>query len=112
MANHSGAAWRRTGVALVKTYKTGSSTLGSLLHRYADTRGLDVAVNAKALRHSRALEPRLKPGTMPKPTECLYEFHTFKPCGKMWLDAQAHAANSRLAPKPLQLIIDLSLIHI
>ena len=108
LANHSGGAWRRTGVALVKTYKTGSSTLGSLLHRYADTRGLDVAVNAKALRHSRALEPRLKPGTMPKPTECLYEFHTFKPCGKMWLDAQAHAANSRLAPKPLQLIIDHS----
>ena len=100
-------AWRRTGVALVKTYKTGSSTLGSLLHRYADTRALDVAVNAKALRHARALEPRLHPGTMPKPTECLYEFHTFKPCGQDWLTSQAKGA-AGLTAKPLQLIIDHS----
>jgi hypothetical protein len=99
--------WRRTGVALVKTYKTGSSTLGSLLHRYADARGLDVAVNAKALKHARNLEPRLRPGTMPKPTECLYEFHTFKPCGKEWLNAQARASVP-MAPKPLQLVIDHS----
>lgn len=100
-------AWRRTGVAFIKTYKTGSSTLGSLLHRYADTRALDVAVNAKALRGARALEPRLHPGTMPKPTECLYEFHTFKPCGRDWLTAQAQAT-SALTPKPLQLVIDHS----
>ena len=100
----------RRGVALVKTYKTGSSTLGSLLHRYADARALDVAVNAKALRHVRSLEPRLRPGTMPKPTECLYEFHTFKPCGQDWLGAQERsvASTARLAPKPLQLVIDHS----
>jgi hypothetical protein len=36
------------GVAFIKTYKTGSSTIGSLLHRYAETHGLDVALNAKA----------------------------------------------------------------
>ena len=101
------ASFRRTGVALVKTYKTGSSTLASLLHRYADTRGLDVAVNAKALKYTRGLEPRLRPGTMPKPTECLYEFHTFKPCGKEWIEAQAKASLP-LAPKPLQLVIDHS----
>ena len=39
------------GVAFIKTYKTGSSTIGSLLHRYAETHGLDVAVNAKAVPH-------------------------------------------------------------
>ena len=43
---------------------------GLAAHRYADARALDVAVNAKALRHVRSLEPRLRPGTMPKPTEC------------------------------------------
>lgn len=57
------------GVAFVKTYKTGSSTLGSVFHRYADSRGLDVAMNAKALRWSRSLETRLQKGTMPKPNE-------------------------------------------
>ena len=35
------------GVAFIKTYKTGSSTIGSVLHRYAETHGLDVALNAK-----------------------------------------------------------------
>ena len=105
------------GVAFVKTYKTGSSTLGSLLHRYADSRGLDVAVNAKALPGSRALTPRLSPGTMPKPTECLFEFHTFKPCGAEWREAQLRG-RGRLGsggagagsgpPKPLQLVVDHS----
>ena len=63
---------------MVKTYKTGSSTLGALLHRFADVRGLDVAVNAKALRTDGQLRRRLRPGTQPKPNECLFEFHTFK----------------------------------
>ena len=57
------------GIAFVKTYKTGSSTLGSMFHRYADAHALDVAVNAKALRWAKALELRLQKGTMAKPTE-------------------------------------------
>lgn len=93
---------------MVKTYKTGSSTLGALLHRFGDLRGLDVAVNAKALKGVRSLERHLHPGTMPKPTECLYEFHTFKPCGGSWLAAQANAAIEGLEPKPLQIVIDHS----
>lgn len=128
--NHSGAGARprRRGVALVKTYKTGSSTLGALLHRYADVRALDVAVNAKALRHARALERHLHPGTQPKPNECLYEFHTFKPCGDDWVASQQRGSSGGVAsggaargtaagdeaaggaapPKPLQLVIDHS----
>ena len=97
---HRGVA---RGVAMVKTYKTGSSTLGALLHRYADVRALDVAINAKALRGARALRRHLHPGTLPKPTECLFEFHTFKPCGGDWLKAQPGST-----PKPLQLVIDHS----
>ena len=93
------------GVAFVKTYKTGSSTLGSLLHRYADSHGLDVAVNAKALKWAKPLEARLLKGTMAKPTECLFEFHRFQRCGKAWLDAQAAAGAT---PKPLQLVVDHS----
>ena len=110
------------GVAFIKTYKTGSSTIGSLLHRYAETHGLDVALNAKArvytsharthartrtqgarereseracmhihgiyskaVPHDAALERRLqKPGggreKRARPTDCLYEFHSFKAC--------------------------------
>jgi len=99
------------GVAMVKTYKTGSSTLGALLHRYADARGFDVAVNAKAIRGPPALRRHLGPGTMPKPTECLFEFHTFKACGEQWVGAQRASAavkSGGLAPKPLQLVIDHS----
>ena len=99
------------GVAMVKTYKTGSSTLGALLHRYADARGFDVAVNAKAIRGPPALRRHLGPGTMPKPTECLFEFHTFKACGEQWVGAQRASAAVKscgLAPKPLQLVIDHS----
>ncbi|KAL1528123.1 hypothetical protein AB1Y20_009487 [Prymnesium parvum] len=99
------ASRRARGVAFVKTYKTGSSTLGSLLHRYADARGLDVAVNAKALRGSRSLERWLRKGTMPKPNECLFEFHRFQPCGRAWTEAQEAAG---LPPKPLQLVVDHS----
>lgn len=52
-ATAAAAAGPRTpprGVAFIKTYKTGSSTIGSVLHRYAETHALDVAVNAKARR--------------------------------------------------------------
>ena len=70
------------GVAFVKTYKTGSSTIGSVLHRYAEAHALDVAVNAKAVPHDAALERRLeKREKRARPTDCLYEFHSFKACG-------------------------------
>lgn len=93
---------------MIKTYKTGSSTLGAILHRYADRHGFDVAVNAKALKTERKLRRHLHPGTMPKPTECMFEFHTFKPCGRHWTEAQKRAVDGHLLPKPLQLVVDHS----
>ena len=105
------------GVAFVKTYKTGSSTIGSLLHRYAETHALDVAVNAKAVPHDGPLEGRLeKREKRARPTDCLYEFHSFKSCGQAWLQDQATTlglgadAPARWAgePKPLQLVVDHS----
>ena len=105
------------GIAFVKTYKTGSSTIGSLLHRYAETHALDVAVNAKAVPHDGALEGRLENrDKRARPTDCLYEFHSFKACGRAWLTDQATTlglgggAPARWAgePKPLQLVVDHS----
>lgn len=98
---------KRRGVAFVKTYKTGSSTMTSLLYRYADNFALDVAVNAKAVPAVKHLETRLEfKEKRVRPTDCLYEFHNFKPCGKAWLKSQATSGIAE--PKPFGLVADHS----
>ena len=94
--------------AFVKTYKTGSSTLASLLQRRADSRGLDVAVNARAVPHPLpSLEPHLAfKEKWARPTDCLYESHTFKECGAAFLSDQASGGVP--APKPFGLVVDHS----
>ena len=76
----------------------GRRGLGSAIvegFRLGRQHGFDVAVNAKAIRGPPALRRHLGPGTMPKPTECLFEFHTFKACGEQWVGAQRASAAVR-----------------